>query len=79
MIMSLAYIFVKRDMDKKGCGHCTFSSTVTIIREVQVNLSICVYIYISIPMRGQIKGFDRSLNQLSTLWLGCITSYPPCG
>ena len=25
---------------------------------------------ISIPMRGQIKGSDRSLNQLSTLWLG---------
>ena len=26
----------------------------------------------SIPMRGQIKGSDRSLNQLSTLWLGPV-------
>ena len=33
------YIFVKRKVCKEGHGHCTFSFTITIIREVQVNLS----------------------------------------
>ena len=35
----LVYIFVKRNVRKKGSGYCTFSATVTIIREVQVHLS----------------------------------------
>ena len=30
-----AYIFVKGNVCKKGCGHSTFSSTIVIIREVQ--------------------------------------------
>ena len=34
----LAYIFVK-NIHKKRRGRCIFSSTITIIREVQVNLS----------------------------------------
>ena len=32
----LAYIFAKRNVHKKGHDGCTFSSTITIIREVQV-------------------------------------------
>ena len=35
----LEHIFVKRNVHKKGCSCCTFSSTITIIMEVQVNLS----------------------------------------
>ena len=39
IIPLLAYIFVKRNICKKGCAEYTFSSTITIFREVQVNLS----------------------------------------
>ena len=35
----LAYIFVKRKVRKKGRDRCTFSSAITIITEVQINLS----------------------------------------
>ena len=35
----LAYIFVKRNVCKMRCNGCTFSSIITIIWEVQVNLS----------------------------------------
>ena len=40
LTLLLAYVFVKRNVHKKGHGHCTFSSTIKIIREVQVNLSV---------------------------------------
>ena len=35
----LAYIFVKRIICKKGHGCCTYPPTITIIREIQVNIS----------------------------------------
>ena len=49
-----------------------------IYTHIYTYIYIYIYIYtvyISIPMRGQIKGSDRSLNRLSTLTTGWITNY----